>query len=982
MIRRIFLIASVVLASVAALASQTAELTIVNAGPAGELQELPQALEIRIVFSEPMVPLGRVPSNPTPPWIHITPSMPGVFRWSGTTTLLFNPDQSTLPFGTRYQVTVDAGVESVAGRRLRAPYTLTFITPTVRLRAITWARRNDRIGDPVTVALTFNQPVRPSDVLAHLAARFRVLQPDMPSVTDAERARMLASDPEGLRQFDAKVADARRNAARTDAVTMRVAADWDTTKFKTRADRAILETASPIPPGTQLEFAIDPRMPGLQGPETPGTAQTTLARMEPVFFANGIHCRLECTSSDNNPIEFSVPVHTAPFAAALSARDVSTPGRETPVTKTAPVKPAPRDASHYHSVEDGGFDRQPPDRTWALRLDPSLQSQDGQTLGYPATFVVQNWNDRAFVSFGDGYGVWESTGGPQLPFYSRNFQSITEHVAPISPADLMPRLLALERNEFRGVPPGAGATRRLPVTPNQMQSYGLDLRQAGTGSTTGLFWAGISTGDPIAHAKAVPRDKSTLIQVTNLGISVKDSPQSTLIFVARLDNGEAVGEAAVSIVDTSNTVLWRGTTGRDGVAMAPALPLRNRLGYWDIAFLVTAQKNDDVAYVVSNWNEGVEPWDFHVNFDRSLGPDFLRGSVFTDRGVYKPGETVQVKAILRTDSASGIRLLPAGSTLDVRVMDTRSNEVDHRSVTVNRWSSAEWSWTIPANGTLGHYQVEVSAAGSARPKRNDAAEYEPDMSWQQRVSGGFLVAAYRRPDFSVDVTLKSDQVLAGATLSGGATGRYLFGGSMAKRPVKWSVTREAALGDIPAPIRERFPVEQYQFSYYPERLEREQKRVAGADALLDASGHIAVSVPTDRALDIPYQYTLETDIEDISRQHIANRASVVLHPASVYLGVRRPEQFATIEKGADVSLIAADFDGKLVSGLTVTASLVRLQWNSVRHAEGAGFYEWESERIEIPSGQWTISTADKPVPLHLPVPEGGFLRAAGHDSRP
>ncbi|HEX5071114.1 MAG TPA: MG2 domain-containing protein [Vicinamibacterales bacterium] len=982
MIRRLFLIASVVLASAASLASQTAELTIVNAGPNGELQELPQALEIRIVFSEPMVPLGRVPSNPTPAWVHITPSIPGVFRWSGTSTLLFNPEQSTLPFGTKYQVTVDAGAESVAGRRLRAPYTLTFTTPTVRLRGITWARRNDRATDPVTVALMFNQPVRANDVLAHLVARFSAHEPRVPEMTSAERARLLASDPEGIRQFDAKVAEARRTASRTDVVAMRVATEWDSKKFSAKPDRAILETSSPVPPGTQLEFAIDARMPGLQGPETFGAVQRTVAPMEPVFFANGIRCREECTSSDYNAIEFSVPVHTAPFAAALSARDISTAGRETAVAKTAPVKSAPRDASMYHGVEDGGFDRQPPDRTWALRLDPSLQSQDGQTLGYPATFIVQNWNERAFVSFGDGYGVWESSSGPQLPFYSRNFQTITEYVVPISPADLMPRLLALERNDFRGTPSGSGVVRRLPVTPNQIQSYGLDLRRAGTAGTTGLFWAGLAPGDSIARSKPVPRDKSTLVQVTNLGISVKDSPQSTLIFVARLDNGEAVADAAVSIVDTKNTVLWRGTTGRDGVAMAPALPLRGSQGYWDVAFVVLAQKNDDVAYVVSNWNEGIEPWDFRVDFDRSDGAGYLRGSVFTDRGVYKPGETVQFKAIVRADSAAGgIRLLPAGSTLDVRLLDTRSNEVDKRTVTINRWSSAEWSWTIPASGTLGHYQIAVSVPGSTRPARNDAVEYEPDSSWQQRVNGSFLVAAYRRPDFSVDVKLASADDLAGAVLSGSVTGRYLFGGSMAKRPVKWTMTREPALDEIPAAIRERFPIEQYQFGYYPDARERATRTVAGAEAVLDAAGHFAASIPTDRALDLPYRYTFETDIEDISRQHIANRASVVLHPASVYLGVGRTDQFATTDKGGDVDIVAVDFEGKPVAGLNVSATLVRWQWNSVRHAEGSGFYEWESERIEIPSGQWTIRTSDKPVPLHFEVPEGGsyVLRVTTRD---
>ena len=65
-----------------------------------------------------------------------------------------------------------------------------------------------------------------------------------------------------------------------------------------------------------------------------------------------------------------------------------------------------------------------------------------------------------------------------------------------------------------------------------------------------------------------------LVQVTNLGITVKESPQSTLVFVTSLDRGVPVHDARVAIVDTGNRTRWRGTTDRDGVALAPALALR------------------------------------------------------------------------------------------------------------------------------------------------------------------------------------------------------------------------------------------------------------------------------------------------------------------------------------------------------------------------------------------------------------------------
>jgi uncharacterized protein YfaS (alpha-2-macroglobulin family) len=116
---------------------------------------------------------------------------------------------------------------------------------------------------------------------------------------------------------------------------------------------------------------------------------------------------------------------------------------------------------------------------------------------------------------------------------------------------------------------------------------------------------------------------------------------------------------------------------------------------------------------------------------------------------------VQIKAILRSDTPSGIRMLAAGLTLDIRVRDTRNKEVDRRTVTLNRWSSAEWSWTVPAEGTLGTYAIEAWLPGTQPPAGNDATPYRPTGSWLKQIRGSFLVAAYRRPDFSVNVTLST-----------------------------------------------------------------------------------------------------------------------------------------------------------------------------------------------------------------------------------
>src|SRR5262249_9732063 len=268
-----------------------------------------------------------------------------------------------------------------------------------------------------------------------------------------------------------------------------------------------------------------------------------------------------------------------------------------------------------------------PGRTYAVRVDPSLRSADGQTLGYSWTGTIENWHRNAFTSFGSGHGVWEASGGPQLPFYARNLRTMTQWLSPVSIDRLAELVARLGRSGFDAAPPDAKATPR-PLSPvlDQVQSYGLDLKSLLSPAGTGVFWAAIKNGEPVpkTHMASGAPLTASLVQVTNLGLSVKDSPDNTLVFVTRLDDAAPVAGAKVTIRTLDNKVFWSGTTGCDGVAIAPETPLRDPRDWYQLRFIVTAEKDGDVAYVASDWTQGNEPWMFSLDFELEEAFPLLR----------------------------------------------------------------------------------------------------------------------------------------------------------------------------------------------------------------------------------------------------------------------------------------------------------------------------------------------------------------------
>ncbi|HKR62631.1 MAG TPA: alpha-2-macroglobulin family protein, partial [Thermoanaerobaculia bacterium] len=911
---------------------------VVSAGPVGETATIAEANEIRVVFSEPMVALGRIPQPVVAPFFKIAPAVKGTFRWSGTTTLIFTPDKA-LPFATEYNVTIDKSAKALSGATLDESYRFTFSTPSVKLMRTDFYRR---ANGAYVIGLWFNQPVQSSAIVPRLKLTTQAHPIDLPV------------EPVGDAAFEAKKAKAVA-AAQSDGQTVLsfVATEWDKERFQPAPELVVIETKPGLAPDTWIRVAY--------------RDQEYTVQLDQTLFVSGIDCRKECDPETRNTINLrSGPgVRFAEMRKAVSVTDLTDPAKETPVQPKS-VKPDFDSPSWNYGLDELGYSLLPA-HTYRVRVAPTLVAEDKQTLGYTWTGTIENWHKSAFVSFGTGHGVWEATGGPILPFHARNFRSAKQWLAPLSIEEIMPTMLKLRESGFNVTPETKPTTRKLNLPLDKIIAVGLDLKPAIGDDNLGIVWAAIQPGDQVAKSKIYnPDPVSTVVQSTNLGISIKDSPRNTLILVTRLEDVAPVEGAKVTIRDRANKVVWTGTTGADGIAIAPNTDLRRKKestgDEWEdswyslseLHFVVIAEKDGDVAYVGSDWNEGIGPWDFNVRYDLAEAEPQLRGTIFADRGVYKLGEEVHFKAVVRADATDGMQLLAPGTKLDVILRDSHAKEIDRRSVTVNAWSSAEWTFRIPTDSPLGTYNITGSTENS-----------------RGLVQGDFLVAAYRRPDFRVDATLSANDTLAGTKLSGRIRGRYLFGSPMSNRDVSWTYSK-IELEDVPQKITDRWPSERYTFLGHDWDAEAISRIVISQkDEQLDAKGELALTLDTDKAAGAPFEYQIEGRVTDVTRQEIAGRASYRVDPAPWYIGLLRPPYFADSPNGIDTEVVAAGLDGLAVAGVKVKVELKRMQWTSARQSEGDGFYEWDSERKEVPAGEWTITTKTEPVPLHIPIAEGG-----------
>src|SRR3569623_3293162 len=73
--------------------------------------------------------------------------------------------------------------------------------------------------------------------------------------------------------------------------------------------------------------------------------------------------------------------------------------------------------------------------------------------------------------------------------------------------------------------------------------------------------------------------------------------------------------------------------------------------------MISARAGDDMSFTLTDWGEGIRPYDFDLPFGYEARDDILH-TVF-DRALVRQGETIHMKLILRRPRGEGFGMAPA-----------------------------------------------------------------------------------------------------------------------------------------------------------------------------------------------------------------------------------------------------------------------------------------------------------------------------------
>jgi hypothetical protein len=947
--RRVPALVTAILLGLGATSPAGAAVTVEQFSPQGTVKDVRQ---VTARFSAPMVPFGDLRDVAPPFTIDCAPK--GSAHWVDSRTWVYDFD-SNLSAGVRCSFVLRRDLRSLAGEAISGQTRFDFSTGGPAIESSLPGDGTERIEEEQAFVLGLNGEAMRESVLAH--AGFEVdgvaERVGVELIEGEARDKLVAELPYWLRPEGPTVVLKARQAFPNKAKVRLV---WGA---------GIASTSGALTEQDQvLEFKVRPLFTVKVSceRENPKADCIPLTPIEVRFSApvawdqaqqvvlEGPNATAQKPKTPNEPIDFVTSLSFAPPFPESSTLQVVLPadlhddaGRPLAArnaqglaVKTAPFPPLAKFAARFGILEA----RAEPALPVTIRnLDPTVQGQQLTVTQEP----IAGWRDTL------------------ERLYARLGGSV-RRVPPDQPTLILPwlRALAMARRStsiFAGSTPTDGQplttfTLPQPDGPQTMQVVGIPFQTPG-------FYV-VELASPRLGAALLDKNQPMYVPagalVTNLSVHLEWANENALVWVTTLDHAQPVAGARIAVQDCNGSVIGSGQTDDDGLLRLTGLPdeehaprcykserfegfdgldyrdyyAAKALNELDGGLFVTAQTDNDLSFVHSSWQDGIEPWRFQLPSEDWQAP--IAAHTIFDRTLFRAGDTVHMKHVLRRETMSGFGTVAAAQQPTTAIIrHLGSDETYELPLTWDAAGFAEQSWPIPAAAKLGQYDVSLKSG---------------DQQW---TSGSFRLEQFRVPLMQATVQVPADPQVGVSNLPVDIAIRYLAGGAAADLPV----VLRAQIRDRAAPHPDAF--ERVTFANGPvkEGVVREsdarEREPAGAqkpgvhqrqELKLDSAGTARGEISNLPAVSTVRELLTEVEYRDPNGQVQTAAATVALWPAALVPGIK-VENWAGTQESVRATVVALDVAGKPVADAPVQVDVFQRQLYSTRKRLVGGFYAYE-----------------------------------------
>ena len=615
--------------------------------------------------------------------------------------------------------------------------------------------------------------------------------------------------------------------------------------------------------------------------------------------------------------------------------------------------PGERDHYENHSFRYSAD----PGRQIYVRVQAGLRSFGGYVLGDSVERILKVPEFPRELSILSKGSLLSLSGEKTLSLFARNVPAMRVEVGRLLPRQLQHLVTqtngAFETPQFNyWAFDSANITERfvkmiaLPkVAPGKPQYEALDLTEyldAGN-ERRGIFLLRVQawdtgrdrplepTGDDWNDARRGTLNDARLIVVTDLGLVVKRAVDGSQdVFVQSIADGSAVAGASVDIIGRNGLPVLTETTDAEGHVHFPELRSFQRERQ---PVLYLARRGNDSSFIPLS-----EQWDgrgrsldlsrFDVggiesNSDRGA----LSAYVFSDRGIYRPGEEIRAAAIVRSQDWN--RRFD-GVPLRLEITDPRGTVIRRETFVPGAAGFGEIRQPTQETSATGTYTLSIllvrnqnygDLIGSTTVQVRD---FQPD---RLRMTARFSTQ-------SANGWVAPDDLQAQLALEN------LFGTPAENRRVTAQMTLTPSF-----PAFRQYPDYQFHDPQYAKEGFNEQL----PDATTDAQGKVTLDLNLQRFARATYRlHLIAQGFEADGGRGVTTEAAQLVSSMKYLVGYKADGDLSYLKRGAPrtVHLIAIDPQAKQTAVDALKLARIEVRYVSVLMRQPNGTYKYESRRKE------------------------------------
>jgi uncharacterized protein YfaS (alpha-2-macroglobulin family) len=874
--------------------------------PVDRSEEVDPATNITVIFNQPVVPLQiKEEQKDLPQPLTFSPEVAGHGEWVNSSVYVFQPEKALLS-GTNYKVRVEAGLKDTHGEALGKSHTWNFST------------RPPLIGNFALKNGPENPPETMENILLDQAFVVTFLQPmDENSV----RAAVTLKNRETGEPFPTKLTWNKDRTILTIAPVGRykIAGFYDLNI----SNEARAKDGGKLKQGLTLKFGTVP-LPKIVDIFPKPNSETAAAG------GKGFNGNIVIT-----------------FASPMRLDSLKSKIRITP----QPKKGLEWYFNDYNwQLNIFGLE---PATEYVVRILPGMSDIYGNTIKDEQSFTFKTGDYAAYARLVLPWTplIYRAKGPQEVFFEHLNLESATISVYPLEFADFSSMLAGRQDATYFNprVSPIREWQPEVNTTRNKVSHKILQLSDAqGKPLQPGYYFIGVKA-KPVEYKSRFYQAFLFIVATDN--VTLKTTTVEGSAWVTDLESGKPQPNVSVTFYN------------QNLVKVGSAVPTdKNGIAYWNglnQPSFARVEGDDHLAFTAIDWGSGVWAGDFGLYEGYYSPPNSLFGYVYTDRPVYRPGQEVYFKGIVRNNDDLHYSL-PKLDKVYVTI-EQSGERVLSDYMELSDLGSFNGKLQLAEDAPLGTYDVMA--------RQSPASDPFGYLS--------FRVAEYHKPEFEVTASSDKTNVLAGEQVKFSLDAKYYSGGNLGDANAEWFI--EAS------PYYFQPDPKYWQFNFMDwDRDEFWSPQKSGGNGTLangtgvtDANGHFEVAQTLGlNENKTSQQVTFSANVTDVSGNLVSGSANVIVHQSEVYAGVRSVSYVGRQGEEQPFEILVLDWDSNPVPNQKVDVKFVERRWFSVQTQDKQGQLRWETSVKEIPiSTTNAVTDKDGKAQVSFVPPIGGVYKA-------